>query len=862
MKRRSKSKRVDRPASRKLRLESLEHRRLLAAAPMGATLQDTGEFLLGSVAVTPVLFESNGATDQESQDWVSAEIDAAIAKVVEGVTWWSDTLDALNTVHTVDFVFDNQFALEPFETSYEPIDRISNDFNLYVGEFLVAEGFGNVSSIEEGMKLFNSQQREQLGTDWAFTVFIVDSSDDPDGQFLPGGYFQTAFAYAGGLFVVSSSSRPASTIAHEMGHIFWAKDEYPGGASWTDRRGYYNAQNLNAADNTTSGFVQEDSIMRGGIALGNAYSANQSPESTLAMIGWRDTDNDGIFDIADVPLELIGEGYFDATSSTYYFTGSASAVPLLNQNSSGPQSDITLNRVSQLQYRLDAGEWVTAAQPDEQQANFDLAITLGQPFLSIQWRVVDDVTGVTSAVIDGDSHLPAYSATRGSGIVFLDENQNQQRDSSEDVLVNTTVSIKNSDGSDLVFGEIKAENYESGFLNSGVPNVALTSSNSSSFKVVYVGELSVGGVRVFQQYDINTLNSSLTSHWTEEQPLTATFDSPVGSVAFDIHGSSEGSYARIEAYDALGNLLHRATSDLIVAGSTETVTMNDPEGRIVSVRVFGHADTEVIVRGINFGTDPLVLVGESGGWRFDHLPSGQYTVNLTPELLIHQFDQASFTLHVSTTGSSFVQTAASRVDSPHFNAAMPSDVNGSGTLSALDALKLINDLALNGERDLQLGELIEDFIDVTNDGRASLLDVLRVINDLVISSGEGEAEAGALMGLADPIDSLQGTRADDNSVDSGISYQKLPGCTASTAQNSSVGGVLNYADSHKRSESIGMASADTLYYGPIYKAVSPVISVFFSIDTTEDIVEENGDLMGGAMSVLQKRPVKGLQLSE
>ena len=78
MKRRSKSKRVDRPASRKLRLESLEHRRLLAAVPMGATLQDTGEFLLGSVAVTPVLFESNGATDQESQDWVSAEIDAAM----------------------------------------------------------------------------------------------------------------------------------------------------------------------------------------------------------------------------------------------------------------------------------------------------------------------------------------------------------------------------------------------------------------------------------------------------------------------------------------------------------------------------------------------------------------------------------------------------------------------------------------------------------------------------------------------------------------------------------------------------------------------------------------------------------------
>ena len=862
MKRRAKSKRGDRPAARKLRLESLEHRKLLAAAPMGATSQDTGEFLLGSVAVTPVFFESNGVIDQESQDWVSEEIDAAIAKIVEGVTWWSDTLDTLETVHSLDFVFDNQFALEPFETSYEPIDRESNDFNLYVGEFLVAEGLGNVSSIEEGMKLFNSRQREQLGTDWAFTVFMVDSSDDPDGRFLPGGYFQTAFAYPGGLFVVSPSSRPASTIAHEMGHIFWAKDEYPGGASWTDRRGYYNTQNLNAADNPTPGFTQEDSIMRGGIALGNAYSANESPESTLAMLGWQDTDNDGIFDVADVPLELTGEGYFDATSSTYYFVGSASAVPLRNQNSSGPQSDITLNRVSQLQYRLDAGEWFTAAQPDKQQASFDLSITPAQPFSSIQWRVVDDVTGVTSAVIEGESHLPAYSAASGSGVVFLDENQNQQRDSSEVVLVNTNVTIKNSDGSDLVFGEIKAGNYESGFLNSGVPNVSLASSNNSSFNVVYVGELPSGGPRVFQQYDINTFNSALTSQWTKEQPLTATFDSAVGSVTFDVHGGSEESYARVEAYDALGNLLHRTTSDLIVSGSIETVAIDDPEGRIMSVKVFGHADTAVIVSGINFGTEPRVMVGESGGWRFDDLPSGQYIIDLTPELLIHQFEQASFTLDVSANDSHFIQSAASRVDSPRFNAALPHDVNDSGTLSSLDALIIINDIALNGSRNLQPDEVTGDFIDVTNDGRVSVLDVLRVINELAISSGEGEKDSVALTGLAEPGVSFQAGSIAEDSVEFGIRFQKLPSCLASRITRSSNGGVLNYAGSHKRSESIGMASADSHYYGPMYEVISSANPIFFSIDATGDVLEERGELVRGRLSLLQMRSVKGLELTE
>ena len=32
------------------------------------------------------------------------------------------------------------------------------------------------------------------------------------------------------------------------------------------------------------------------------------PESTREMLGWRDTDSDGIIDIFDVPLELDGFG--------------------------------------------------------------------------------------------------------------------------------------------------------------------------------------------------------------------------------------------------------------------------------------------------------------------------------------------------------------------------------------------------------------------------------------------------------------------------------------------------------------------------------------------------------------------------
>ncbi|MEC7408053.1 MAG: protein containing Planctomycete extracellular domain protein, partial [Planctomycetota bacterium] len=79
--------------ARRLQGEHLEDRALLTAVPLGALPTDTGEFLLGRVAVTPVLFESNGQIDTETQNWTSEEIDAVLAKVTEGVGWWSDLLD-------------------------------------------------------------------------------------------------------------------------------------------------------------------------------------------------------------------------------------------------------------------------------------------------------------------------------------------------------------------------------------------------------------------------------------------------------------------------------------------------------------------------------------------------------------------------------------------------------------------------------------------------------------------------------------------------------------------------------------------------------------------------------------------------
>ncbi|TWU42046.1 dockerin type I domain-containing protein [Novipirellula artificiosorum] len=724
---------------RKLRLESLEQRNLLAAAPIGMTEMDTGEFLLGSVAVTPVFFESDGSSDAETQNWSAAEIDAMLAKVDEGVNWWADTLDTFNTVHTLDFVVDDTYAADPVETPYELIDRNSEGFELAVAQWMDSLGYPGSDSVQTAVQQFNHDQRSKLGTDWAFTIFVIDSSDDPDGLFASGGYFSGAFAFAGGLFMVTPSSRPASTITHEMGHIFWTRDEYPGGGSWTDRRGYYDAQNWNAANNPTEGFVQEDSIMRSGVPLSIAYQSHISPASTLAMVGWQDSDSDGIFDLADVPLALDAVGYFDSATLIYHFSGTASAVPLRNQNSEGPQSDITLNRIGELQYRLDDGPWTIASSPNRPEAEFQLELAITEPFSQIQWRVVDQQSSVTSDTMTGSNLVPAVSSGRLLGYAFRDDNDDGVRGPNEPLLSGVTARIQHSDGTPISSQSIVADQLPDGKISSAnSPDVILSTHGVGLDSTVGVRSSALfNGNKLFQAYNAQYLE--WTPHWNEKTVFVATPDQPTGEVELTLVAGSEPSYGRLEAYDATGELIGRTTTGPIALGQTVSLSFADPQGRIASIRAFGHAGTSIGIAEFRFGQPSWVTTDASGLWQFDHLADGDYRVELTlPEPLL-QFGQPTLLLQAGVGGPAIVASAAGEVSNPWHNQALPGDVNHDGQVTANDALVVINDLTASGARELSGDPASGEYIDVNSDGSVSALDALIVINALTDFGSGGAA---------------------------------------------------------------------------------------------------------------------------
>lgn len=729
---------------RRLVLQTLDSRRMMAAdAPLGATLEDTGEFLLGRVVVTPIFLDSNGIADTKTQQWDAGEIDEVIGRITEGVNWWSDTLDALNTVHSLEFIVDRTFADDPLVIDQEPIDRVSQDYVLYANQFLDEIGTPGTATLEEGMFAFNHAKRVEHDADWAFSILIADSSDDADGYFPASGDFQGAFAFAGGLFIVMPSDRPASTVAHEMGHIFWAMDEYQGGGTYSEYRGYYNTQNLNAEDNPTPGFVQEVSIMADQDQIAAAYASNTTAAVTLAQVGWQDSDGNGIFDVLDVPLGLDGRGAYDSETGTFQFQGEAYAQALHSQNPAGYQSDITLNRISHVQVSIDDGDWTTVNSPDEQFASIDIAVSVPSDYQSIAIRVIDEATGITSEELRTVAGEPIVGTQTFATHAFIDANADGQRQLGEVALASQAVAIRDAQGELIASNGILAEDLPADTNVEPSNGITLRGNGLSLGESIQVRTTT--GESLFHVYD-RQFNAWLP-FVGNSGTLQASFDAPTSLVEVDLMSLTDGSYARVSAYDADGNLIERVTTSLLNepdavldAGESQTLRLVDPQGRIARVEIGGHAQTGVSVKGIRYGETSALVTDANGIVSFPGLADGVYQIDAVPQSVIQSFGESpiSFEVAAGEIIGGAPRLAAQRVDSPYYNAGLPEDVNEDEEVSALDALRIINDLNLNGARELTRDEVITSMLDVTNDGIVTALDALRVINYL---NREGTADS-------------------------------------------------------------------------------------------------------------------------
>jgi Dockerin type I domain len=729
--------------ARRLMGQKLDERCLMAGdLPLGAAVEDTGEYLLGRIAVTAVFFDSNGQTDTKSQNWDPGEIDRVLGELTEGVNWWSRALDRLNTVHSLDIVIDDTYARQPVSTNFEPIDRSSNDFPLYLAEFYRARGYAEnpETTLDDAIFAYNNDQRIAQDADWSFTIFVVDSSDDADDMF-PSGAFLQAFAYEGGMFMIVPSERPAQTFAHEMGHLFWAHDEYPGGATYLERRGYYNTQVTNAANNPSSGFVQQPSIMTNGPLLTEAYLDQTSPASTFAAVGWQDSDGDGIFDVLDVPLKFEATAAFDTVTSTASLKGSARAVALPNENSSGLGHDITINRVSHLQYRLEGlgienPQWVTVQSPDSSVANFDVSVVIESDFETIQWRVVEETTGQATYLTAGTKTIPGIQPTSLAGISYVDTVENGVRDADEIVLPGTTITITHADQTPLFWTHLLASDFPAGPLSNEQTDGLVLTSEKYSFDIVEetdaVGIGTTNGTRFGFAFP-STGSNAWNAAWGRNNRLLVEAQQPVGRIAVQGRSLSDHAAIRVEAFDSQGNRVERVSAQGLSAHENFELVIIDPQAEIASFRVWGINHTRFEIHEISGGVDPSVVTDANGLWKFAGLPEGDYRVKQQAPNMIYQDPPAiqpdGRLMSVATT-SEVASTELLRVDSLRHNTTDPYNVDGENGITALDALAVMNEIRRLGGSQLLPPVSGGPWVDVDNNGEVSPIDALMVMNYL------------------------------------------------------------------------------------------------------------------------------------
>jgi len=324
--------------------------------------------------------ESTGAIDGINQaTWSIPELTFAVAKIFNAANWW-----AANAPSCIQLSF--MLEGELVTTGVEPIAHIADPDGppascpgeagqgVWINEimdakFMAGAGF---ACYWDKVRGYADERRIFRDTDWAITFFVVNDEGDMDsngngfvGDFVDGFF---AYTYLGGPFIVMTKRNDGwgffnmdAVAAHEIGHEFYALDEYC--VATDPSSGYLNIPNGNSlllfpgecpTDFPWLSTAGQQCIMRGGTP---PFENNQICSFTHDAIGWRDDDGDMIPDVVDtfpiVPDFSPPPPFLASSVTPITINGFAHVNPRPNANPLGAGNDISVNTITKVFFIVD-----------------------------------------------------------------------------------------------------------------------------------------------------------------------------------------------------------------------------------------------------------------------------------------------------------------------------------------------------------------------------------------------------------------------------------------------------------------------------------------------------------------------------
>lgn len=394
---------------------ALPHHDALIAPPPSPALasgapddpRGPSQFMAGHVAVRVVLPESDGSIDPSTEDW-SPELLAQIeAQIRQSLDWWAEQLPQANLRFSVRF--------QVVSIPYEPIRYGLAEEGRWIGAALDRLGYPGSSYFDQAYAAA-FDLRDELGADWATTIIVANSAQNGIGYFRDG-YF--AYAYINGPFMVLTSDvgaygtrNMAPIVAHELGHIFGALDQYYAARVACDQRsGYLDAPTTNSQYGGCG--TQLPSIMLDPVT---AYSAGQIDPSALAQLGYHDSDGDGLIDPLDTaPIVELEDLQLMAATGRPILSGTSRDLGF-----PAPwQATVSINTIQAIEYRVPGSDWQRAIPGDSAfdsgRESFSAELALYDGIYQVELRAVNSA-GVASAsiirqvVVSGLGEAPTYTA--------------------------------------------------------------------------------------------------------------------------------------------------------------------------------------------------------------------------------------------------------------------------------------------------------------------------------------------------------------------------------------------------------------------------------------------------------------------